>query len=228
MRGNIAFLFLGILVTGLAASAETLPVNVAQRILPLSFEEQGFRRFWSRRGVHVYKSQLSEIVHLAAEGRFPVPPMTLQKTLISYDKQVGRLQRLKEAKVLKKTTQEMEVYQHLSLPVVSDRDYTLQVRWGQDGDGVCWVYYEAMKTGGYPVQKDAVRVTHHIGRWELSPTGQGETEARFEMTMDMAGKIPKWLAKMTAGKEIVHVFDELCWIATEKEKGQGQCLLNRP
>ena len=85
----------------------------------------------------------------------------------------------------------------------------MYVDWGADGDDL-WITYRAGSHRG-PDQRDGiVRVTHHLGSWQLQPiNGGGSTRARFQATIDLAGWLPRWLARSKAGDELPGLFQNL-------------------
>lgn len=100
----------------------------------------------------------------------------------------------------------LTVYQRLNLPVISDRDFVLRVTWGADGQAH-WITYRAVKATTPPPREGVVRVTHHSGSWLLEPARGGqETIVRYEVTIDLAGWLPRWMAKSGSGKELPELF----------------------
>jgi len=166
----------------------------------------------------VYKDEEARIVRLAAEGWLPEPPEQVLKALLDYGRQVGRIDRLKESRVLARGPGWLRVYQRLGLPVISDRDFTLLVRWGRDG-AVTWIAYRAVADGP-PPQPGAVRVSEHEGSWQLKPWRSGSF-VRFQVMIDLGGSLPRWLARSGAGKELPRLFASLCGLAgAGREEGR--------
>ena len=90
------------------------------------------------------------------------------KALLSFERQQRVIRRLSQSWILERGPDSLVVYQHLNLPVVSDRDYVLSVRWGGDR-GVHWVTFHAITQQGPAPRDGIVRVTDHEGSWQLKP-----------------------------------------------------------
>jgi len=201
----------------LATTAEATPA-------PRWPSSAGFEQIAQVRGVKVYKDPKADIIRLAAEGRLPAPPHKVQKVLLDYEHQIGVIDRLSESRVLNRGFQWLLVYQRLNLPIISDRDFTLMVRWGGDMQHL-WIRYQAMTNRGPPVRRGVERVSNHFGIWELLPISGGqETLARLQVTIDLAGWLPKWLARAGSGKELPRLFEAICRLLLSREKENRACL----
>lgn len=176
-------------------------------VTPLSesFNQIGFDTIAREHGVSVFKDERAEVIRLGAEGRFAGPPEKVAQTLLDYDNQVGKLDRLSESRILDRGENWLIVYQRLNLPVIDDRDFNLKVTWGQK-DGVYWIHWRTWPQGVAP-QPGVVRVTDHQGSWQLKPISDGQlTQARFQVRLDIAGLVPKWMARSGSGDEVPEVF----------------------
>lgn len=171
-----------------------------------SLERAGFERIGKDQGVTVYSHPETEIIHLAGEGRFAGSPADVRDVLLAYGEQAGRVDRIVRSRVLDRGPGWLLVYQRLDPPMITDRDYTLCVNWGAR-DGTLWVRYQAEPELGPAPREDAVRVTEHRGSWQLVPVDGGRsTRARYEMIMDVAGWVPRWMAKSSAGDQVYEVY----------------------
>lgn len=198
----VTFLLLGFIMVP-AAHAEWIPISN-------SLTPHGFERIAQRRGITVYKHARSAVIRLGAEGRIPYPPAEVERVLLDYRRQVGNIARLSEARVLKQGNRWLQVYQRLNLPVISDRDFTLHVTWGKSRQGLRWIRYRSSTAAGPAPRKGVVRVSDHRGSWQLkSMEGGRATWARFQVRIDLAGLLPRWLAKSGSGKEVPEVFFSL-------------------
>jgi hypothetical protein len=118
----------------------------------------------------------------------------------------------------------MLVYQHLNLPVISDRDFTLHVSWAfKKGNGL--IRYRAV-TGRGPAPRDGiVRLSHHIGTWQLQSIDQGRaTQLRLQVSLDLSGLLPKWMARAGAGKELPALFNSIRQLAATEKQRRVACL----
>jgi hypothetical protein len=184
--------------------AVTSSARAKQTPLSIPLERAGFERIHRAHGVTVYSHKESKALHFAAEARFAAPPAEVQKVLLAYERQAGQIGRLSEVRVLKRRPRSLVVYLRLNMPIIDDRDYTLQVRWNQR-DNVRWIFFKASRHGP-PPRKGVVRMTLNEGSWQLKPIRGGRTFARYQLKMDIAGWIPTWLVRRSAGKELPTVF----------------------
>ena len=91
--------------------------------------------------------------------------------------------------------------------MIDDRDFTLRVTWGKRADGAYWIRYRTAQRGGPPPRKGVVRVTDHHGSWLIRPTRNGRGSlVRFQVSIDLAGMLPRWMAKSGSGKEVPDLF----------------------
>lgn len=192
--------------TALAVSLATAGgARAEQTPLSMPLERAGFERIHWSDGVTVYSHKESKALHFAAEARFDAPPEQVQQAFVDYKSQAGHIGRLSEVRVLEHGPGSLLVYLRLNLPIISDRDYTLRVRW-HERDDVRWISFRASRKGPAP-RKGVVRMTLNQGSWQLRPIRGGRaTFARYQLKMDIAGWIPTWLVRRSAAKEIPQVF----------------------
>lgn len=198
--------------SGSGAETELTPLDI-------SLQKEGFERIAYKFGVKAYKHKQSEIIRIAAEGRLAAPPERVLEVLLDYEGQVGKIDRVSESRILDRGPSWYLVYQRLNLPIIDDRDYVMYVDWGADGDNL-WITYRAGSHRG-PAERDGiVRVTHHRGSWQLKPVNDGSaTLARFQTTIDLAGWLPRWLARSKAGDELPGLFQNLRRMLSQKISG---------
>jgi len=190
-----------------------------------SFESRGFEPIADEDGVRVYKHRESEIIRLAAEGRVAAPPAAVRQALLAYEKQPGVIERVSQTRILSRGEDRILVYQRLNLPVIDDRDYTVWVTWG-DSNEVQWIRYWLAPNRGPGKQEDAVRVPHHQGSWQLTPINGGSaTLLRYQVSIDMGGLVPRWMAKAAAGDEVPAVYSDICRVLAAQGKEPELCLL---
>ncbi|MCB9558757.1 MAG: hypothetical protein H6707_21750 [Deltaproteobacteria bacterium] len=185
----------------------------------------GFEQIANRDGIRVYKHRTATLIHLGAEAYLPYPPERVWRGLIDYRAHVSQMQRLSEARVLwqQAESQQLLVYQRLNLPVISDRDYVLHVRWGKRDD-VLWVAYRVVQGFGPARVPGVVRVPQHEGVWQLRRAKDGRgSQVRYQMRIDLAGYLPRWLARSGAGKEVPELFEAICRIVRHNG-GKEKCM----
>ena len=184
-----------------------------------ALEAAGFGKIAEDQGVTVYQDKEARSVRVAAEGEFDGPPEEVLKALLSFERQQRVIKRLSQSWILERGPDSLVVYQHLNLPVVSDRDYVLNVRWGGDGTAR-WVSFHAVRQQGPAPRDGIVRVTDHEGSWQLRPLRGGKaTLVRFQMTLDVAGDIPRWLVRIHAGQEVLDLFASVRKLFASAEYG---------
>ena len=195
------------IVGAVALATAALDARAERVPLPVPFTDRGFERIAHRKGVAVYKHKSSSVIKLGADARLSASPREVRRALINYEGQVGVIDRLSEVKVLSRSAKSLRVYQRLNLPVISDRDFNLEVTWWQQGE-ITHVAYKALPARqGRKPRAGVVRVTHHYGSWQLRPVNGGrQTHVRFQVAIDLAGWLPKWMAKASSGKEVPDLF----------------------
>lgn len=210
-----------LLVTMGGAQAKQTPLSI-----PL--ERAGFERIHKTNGVTVYSHMESKVLHFAAEAKFTGSPAEVQKVLLDYERQAGQIGRLSEVRILKRQPSSLAVYIRLNLPIISDRDYTLRVRW-KKSDDVRWIYFHASRRGP-PPRKGVVRMTFNQGSWQLKPIRGGRgTFARYQLEMDIAGWIPAWMVRRSAGKELPDVFHQFSrMLAAARKRAHKKQPVRRP
>lgn len=155
--------------------------------------------------VEVYMRKGAAIIELAAVGDFDAPPAEVQAALLDYGAHVRVNKHLAESTVLSRDAGELFVYQHLKLPVIKDRDFTLRVDWS-DGPRRTVRFRIDGSRGPAPTSK-AVRMTILNGRWDLEPIAGGHaTRAVYHVQIDFAGSVPRWMVRGGAAKDLPGVF----------------------
>lgn len=183
---------------------------------------RGFEAIGTRDGVTVYKHRTARDIRLVAEAVLPVAPERVQDVLLDYERQRGQIERLAEAEVLERSGQSLLVYQRLTLPVISDRDQTLRVRWGRKGDAR-WITYAVEPDAGPPPRDGVVRLQKHSGKWQILPGPEpGTTLLRFHVTIDLGGSLPKALARAGAGRDVPDLYSAICHLAAGGERTAGE------
>jgi hypothetical protein len=169
---------------------------------------EGFTLLGEEKGVRVYRRERRSGVEFAAEASLPAGAEQVRRALVDYPSHPKWQKHLKENKILARGADSLSVYQRLALPVIDDRDYTLQVTWGAEGS-IPWMrFVVANELGPKPVP-GVVRVTSHEGSWRLEPDGDKATHAVYRFLFDAAGSVPSWLGKGQAKDDIVEYFVQL-------------------
>ena len=175
---------------------------------PLELRDGPFELVRESDGVSVFQRSDPSLISVGAEGKLPAAPEQVLTALLDYSRHPAVLERLDEARVLKRGEHWLVVYQRLGLPVIDDRDFILRYRWGKEGDRH-WIRYRTTQ-GPAPVD-GVIRVTRHFGGWDLIPVDGGEaTLARYVSNIDMGGALPLWMTQGGAADELPAMFRAMC------------------
>jgi len=169
---------------------------------------EGFKLLGAEKGVRVHNRERNAGVEFAAEASLPAPPEQVRRALLDYANHQKWQERLKENKVLARDADSLVVYQRLELPVIDDRDFTLKVTWGAEGQ-VLWTRFTTANGRGPKPVSGVVRVNTHAGSWRLEPEGEKATRAVYRFHLDVAGSVPSWLGKGRAKDDIIDFFGRL-------------------
>ena len=170
---------------------------------------QGFVALSERHGVKVFRRAVETGMELGAEGIIAAPPEAVRRTLLDYANHPRWVKSLAESRVLDRTDNSLHVYQRLGLPLIEDRDFTLRVTWGAEGQEL-WVRFQTANERGPAPRPGVVRVALHEGEWRLDPVDGGRaTHAIYRFHLDLAGSLPSWLGKGRAAKDVTELFERL-------------------
>jgi hypothetical protein len=198
----------------LAASAEPPPPAPAQAGAASSgrapasasaLASEGFTFLGEEKGIRVHRREKRAGVEFAAETNFAATPEQVRRALLDYPNQHKWHTHLEENKILSRGADSLLVYQRLDLPVIDDRDYTLQVTWGAEGP-ILWTRFAVANERGPKPVDGVVRVTAHAGAWRLEPDGGKGTRAVYRFHLDVAGSVPAWLGKDQAKDGLLDFF----------------------
>jgi hypothetical protein len=180
--------------------------------------ETSFAPIGGHDGVLVYLHKDAAIIELAAVGEFEAPPAEVQAALLDYGAHARINSHLAESRVLARRPGEQLVYQHLKLPVIKDRDFTLRVTWA---DGVArGLSFSIDGANGPAPTKKAVRMTLLNGRWDLEPIRDGSaTRAVYHVQIDFAGSVPRWMVRGGAAKDLPGVYIGMRRLVAERRSG---------
>jgi hypothetical protein len=168
--------------------------------------DEGFVLLGDEKGVKIYRREKRPGIEFAIEGSFAASPERVRRVLVDYPNHRKWQKHLKENRVLTRGDHALDVYQRLDLPVLDDRDFTLHVTWGDEGD-VLWTRFVAANDRGPAPVKGVTRVTDHDGAWRLEPTEGGKTtHAVYRFHLDLAGSFPAWMGKGQAASDLREFF----------------------
>ena len=167
-----------------------------------------FRVVANEHGIEVSQRLDTHLIEFRADGNIDAPPERVRALMLDYGRAQALSKEVAECRVLRRGDHFIDVYQRLSLPVVDDRDYTLHVTWGEEGD-VLWLRFDAANELGPAPRAGVVRVPLHHGSWRFAPGPNGSTQAHYEIRMDLGGSLPAFMARKGAGDSIPAFFEGL-------------------
>jgi hypothetical protein len=187
----------------------TVPALILVSSVALAQVEAGFVQVAEDKGVTVFRREGTGGMELAAEGIINAPPERVREVLLDYGHHPTWLKSLRESRVLEHGAHSEVVYQRLGLPIIADRDFTLKVTWGKEGETL-WTHFAAANELGPPSVHGVVRVSMHEGGWRLQPLDGGRrTLARYHVHLDLAGKLPGWMARGRAAKDVPGLYESI-------------------
>lgn len=117
-----------------------------------------------------------------------------------------------ECRVLKREKDLVLAYQRLELPLVSDRDYTLQshnAKWLGPEGLIYRIRWEPANERGPAAKAGVQRVNVCEGGWLLEPDGPNQTRATYSIFTDSGGALPSFVANNGSRIAIRKLFDAI-------------------
>jgi hypothetical protein len=182
------------------------------------FSEAGFVPIGGHHGVSVFQHKGAAAIELAAVGEIDAPPAEVEAVLLDYGNASRMIDRLAESRILERKPGEIVVYQHLKLPVIKDRDFTLHVTF--DDHHPRGLRFRIDNTRGPGEKKGLVRMTMLNGRWDLEPIREGQaTRATYHVQLDFAGSVPRWMVAGGAAKDLPKLYEGIRRAVAEHQSG---------
>ncbi len=176
--------------------------------LVATLAQEGFVAIREERGTKVYFREHKHAIELGAEGIIDAPPSVVRAVLLDYANHPRWVHGLMESRVLRRDAGSLDVYQRLNLPILDDRDFTLHVSWGEEGD-VKWLRFRAANDHGPGPVAKVIRVLQNEGSWRFYAVDGDKTYAVYEFALDLGGSIPGWLGRGRAAKDLSKLFDSI-------------------
>ncbi len=107
---------------------------------------------------------------------------------------------LKARTILSESENERVTYDHISPPMVANRDYAVRARRVFSDDGSCRMFFSAANDLAPPLPEGWVRIQKLTGVWQFEPAGPGKTKITYVIHSDPAGAIPPFLVEGTRRK----------------------------
>lgn len=151
---------------------------------------------WERNGskVEVRKNTETGIVQTRASTVVPCPTDQLWELLVTPESYMKLMPKTRESRYLDEKPKQKQVhcYQRVSGGPVSDRDYTLLVKWtvGESKLGKKYVReWSVDNEKGPPPSKGAVRVEVNNGSWTLTPVAGKKTAFEQITYVELGGSL---------------------------------------
>jgi hypothetical protein len=186
----------------------------------------GYAPIGGHDGVEVYMRKDTGTIELAAVGEFDAPPAEVQAALLDYGAHARINPHLAESTVLERRAGEEVVYQHLKLPVIKDRDFTLRINWTEGTPR--GLRFRIDGSVGPAASDKAVRMTLLNGRWNLEPIRNGNAaRAVYHVQIDFAGDVPRWMVRGGAAKDLPGVYIGVRRLINERRDGRVAAVSRR-
>ena len=154
-------------------------------------------RFISKKdGVALYRRDRERTNESKAIGEIAAPAAVVHAVINDVESYASFMPYTVECRVLKREGDSAVVYQRISAPMTSDRDYTVRMRSSSRQDEAGTTYssrWEADNALGPPEKPGVVRVNLCDGSWLLEPTGPNTTRATYTIYTDSGGAIPAFI-----------------------------------
>jgi hypothetical protein len=147
-------------------------------------------------GVALYRRDREVSNESKAIGEIAAPAAVVHAVINDVESYASFMPYTVECRVLKRDANSVVVYQRISAPMTSDRDYTVRMRSSSkqgEGGTTYSSRWEAENTLGPPVKRGVVRVNLCDGSWLLEPTGPNTTRATYTIYTDSGGAIPAFI-----------------------------------
>lgn len=161
---------------------------------------EGWEVVGRRDGVVVYQRPHpgSEVPELLAVGTLDVPPWVAKNAVDDVESKDSVMPYLSEARVLKRDERGLLIYNRISPPVVSDRDYTIRFfdqSYTTNGVTIWIARWRAANDEGPAKRSGVVRVHETEGYWRFEPIdGGARTRASYYVYSNAGGAVPVGLS----------------------------------
>lgn len=134
---------------------------------------------------------------IRAHAFVDAPPAAVFDAVGDFDNYAKYMPYVKESKILEEKGNVVWVYSLLAPPLVSQRDYVIEVKRTRGGDANGGVFKsEWVSTPDKQPERDGVvRVVLNTGSWTLEPVDGGtRTRVTYSLLTNPGGAIPRWIA----------------------------------
>lgn len=150
----------------------------------------------NKEGVALYRRQRPASYESRAVGEIAASTGLVHAVIGDLESYASFMPYTAECRVLKREGDSVVVYQRISAPLTSDRDYTVRVRSSSkpvEGGMTYHSQWETENALGPPEKSGVVRVKLCEGSWLLEPTGPNTTRATYMIYTNSGGMIPSFI-----------------------------------
>jgi hypothetical protein len=184
---------------------------VAALLLPIAaLAEQPWIDAGESDGTHVWYRDLTDknARELRAETVMDVKPERVWEVISDIAHYPEFMPYLKEIRKLEECEGGYYLYEKVSPPVISTRDYTLKISIQADPAAGVWSRRWALVNDKGPaLEKGVVRVTVNDGSFELRREGAGKTKFLYRLLTNPGGSVPLWIAKRASTSSLPDLID---------------------
>jgi hypothetical protein len=148
-------------------------------------------------------------------GLIDAPPAVVEKAIEDVKDYASFLPYVVEARVISQSGNETVAYERLSLPFVSNRDYTVRIEHGPiifpSGETGYRQTWSTANELGPDERRGVVRVKINEGSWLLEPAGADgqSTQATYQIYTNAGGFMPAFLDNRASELAIQKLFEAL-------------------
>ena len=164
----------------------------------------------------------STLPEIRATARSPLRPSVIAETIWNYHEYPQFIPNLKRLDILSDTEDDRLTYEQVSVPLLSDRDYTVRVRKRADTAAQRYeISFQTENDTGPPPDRRHVRVAHIRGKWTAEPAADGAGSlVRYQVQAEGGGSVPNWVAdrvQRTAAANLVRAMLDRASVKTGKK-----------
>ena len=180
----------------IAATVLFAAVPVGVRADDRSSDGGEWKLISEKEGVTLFRRQRAITNESKAIGEIAASTDLIHAVILDFESYTTFMPYTAECRVLKRDADSVIVYQRISAPLTSDRDYTVRARWNAknvQGGTSYFHQWAADNALGPPEKPGVVRVKLCEGSWLLEPSGPNTTKATYMIYTDSGGVIPKFI-----------------------------------
>ncbi len=158
-------------------------------------------------GVWVRNKPGSDVREVRAIGEIDAPPEKVYEVITDFEHYAEFMPYLEDAKVIRRTDDEVITWAIMNAPMVSRRDWVVAVKLDPKGmAGTTWT----LSNEGPPPSDRAVRLKVNEGSWKLEVLDGGRrTRATYYLYTDPGGSIPTFIANKANSMALPDLFEAI-------------------